>query len=153
MTADPFIRAASDRALSIAMETFKPGFDPENHPSVYRLLVDMAAWARAHLAAQEPTDAESIARKNLGDDAVDRLAAHFGITQEPTDAEVEAAARALDMEGAVYAFNGDRAAAEADVKAHPPRLNSARGEELQIKARAALSAARAARRDEEKRDG
>src|SRR5699024_10371157 len=36
----------------IAMETFKPGFDPENHPSVYRLLVDMAEWARAHLAAQ-----------------------------------------------------------------------------------------------------
>lgn len=58
MTADDFTTAASDRALSIAMETSKPGFDPENHPNVYRLLVDMAEWARTHLAAQELTHDE-----------------------------------------------------------------------------------------------
>ena len=84
--------------------------------------VSGAVWARDHLAAQEPTHAE-----------------------------VEAAARALDLEGAVYAFNGDRAAAETDVTARPLRMDSAKGEELKIKARAALSAAHNARRDEEKR--
>ena len=42
-------------------------------------------------AAQEPTDAESIARKNFGDAAVDRLAAHFGVTQEPGEEALDAA--------------------------------------------------------------
>lgn len=88
MTTNDFTTDASDRALSIAMETFKPGFDPENHPSVYRLLVDMAEWARDHLAAQEPTEAEVVAVLDV------KYGGPVGPHDEPYDAEEMAEARA-----------------------------------------------------------
>ena len=117
MTPDTFTEAARAEANRYWLETLQ-----DETVGIGDLGEHMAEWARTHLAAQEPTDAE-----------------------------VEAAARALDLEGAVYAFNGDRTAAETDVAARLLRMDSAKGEELQIKARAALSAARAARRDEETR--
>lgn len=48
-TTDPFIKAAEAEAMRAYRDTGMPR---------YILAVHMAEWARAHLAAQEPTDAE-----------------------------------------------------------------------------------------------
>ena len=109
MTTDPFTEAARaeaerrhvprDRPTAITEQCAVQGFQ------------DGAEWARTHLAAQEPTDAEVLAALN-------------------------AQSRGL-------------------VGAHATQRDSLDRFESQSVAamRAALSAARAARRDEEKRDG
>lgn len=106
MTADPFTEAARTEA---AYRDMDPGPTGENNRAWF---VAGAEWARTHLAAQEPTDAE-----------------------------VEAAARALWAEVWI------------DPDEHPWDTEATRAERASCRreARAALSAARAARRDEEKR--
>ena len=58
MTTDPFIEAAR----AYARERYPSGTDLDRDR---RMVVDeFAAWARAYLAAQEPTDAETEAAAN-----------------------------------------------------------------------------------------
>ena len=74
MTADPFIEAA--RAEAERQNPVPPTYDPEGPSQWERLLAQQAfrngaEWARAHLAAQEPTDAECIAFWHAFEDAAD----------------------------------------------------------------------------------
>lgn len=104
MTRDPFAEAARAEAVRWWQT---PASSPGN--VIEKLGQHMAEWARTHLAAQEPTDAE-----------------------------VEAAARKVF---------------EADAPSHEPHewfeASEALRSDYRGTARAALSAARAARRDEE----
>ena len=114
-TTDPFTEAARTEATSRARRV-TPG-DTAADWSERMLMMEQfrqgAEWARTHLAAQEPTDAE-----------------------------VEAAARSL------YAEDVNESYIEWPAYGSPENV----GRELYIeRARNALSAARAARRDEEKR--
>lgn len=103
MNTNDFTKAARAEAESWI------GMNPDDHDN----FVSGAEWARTHLAAQEPTDAE-----------------------------VEAAARELaERESPTYG------AREWDET--PPHFP--RKQEWRLAARAALSAARAARQNEEKR--
>ena len=68
MTADPFIEAAraeAERRTPLGGHT-APALTQERAG-----LVAMAEWARTHLAAQEPTDAECIAFWHAFEDAAD----------------------------------------------------------------------------------
>lgn len=56
MTTDPFTEAARKRAEQIVP---LDGGEPNPIFRDRRELVEMAEWARTHLAAQEPTDAEA----------------------------------------------------------------------------------------------
>lgn len=62
MTTDPFTKAAEAEAMRAYRDTGMPR---------YVLAVHMAEWARTHLAAQEPTDAECIAFWHAFEDAAD----------------------------------------------------------------------------------
>lgn len=62
MTTDPFTKAAEAEAMRAYRDTGMPR---------YVLAVHMAEWARAHRAAQEPTDAECIAFWYAFEDAAD----------------------------------------------------------------------------------
>lgn len=135
MTTDPFTEAANAAAREyVRTPRMNVGTVSDRVAEAH---ADGWEASRTHLAVQEPTDAESIARKKLGDDAVDRLAAHFGIAQEPTDAEVLAA---LNAQGVVVS-----------PKMRPAPSLDYWGDKPAEAMRAALSAARAARRDEEQR--
>lgn len=104
MTTDPFIEAARAEAERYFAD---PGADPLTL-SVIDHAMHMAEWARAHLAAQEPTDAE-----------VESAARHIALCDQ------------IDFDDLVRRGHGLAG-------------------QYRRQACAALSAARAARRDEEK---
>lgn len=70
MTADAFAEAARAEAKRSALSDGRTAF---TDPSVIEdLLVHMAEWALAHLAAQEPSDAEVEAARKAAADAIDQ---------------------------------------------------------------------------------
>ena len=141
MTTDDFTEAARAEAWHrhpdpVDVETGEPVDDWGFEESARRDFLAGAKWARAHLAAQEPTDAD----RRFGPRATavirEWTGAHPGEDREPSVAEVEAAAREM-------------ASAAAGIVAAGPKpwewwtdRNQAR---FRKTARAALSAAREAR--------
>ena len=99
MTTDPFTEAARE-------EFYRVWHSPIHDHSQIGMAIHMAEWARTHLTAQEPTDAEVLAALN----------AH-GVVMSP--------------------------------KMHPAPSLDYWGDKSAEAMRAALTAARAARRDEE----
>lgn len=128
---DPFTEAAR----AYARERYPSGTDLDRDR---RMVVDeFAVWAREHLAAQDEAAIRSLAATTVhtGQDIVEAAQIMRDVAQEPTDAEVEAAARALHT--ALYAVHETEW--EELGKAHRDRWADT--------ARAALTAARAAGRD------
>ena len=160
-TTDNFTEAASAAAEEQWTRDLAPGHPlPGPRRMDRRIGFTMGAlWARAHLAAQEESVLMTSREETISDRLSDAGYTEYaededgGVTwvsaplgevlrivsaaQEPTDAEVEAAARVIWHESTGKSrwgsVNAERRAVYLDM------------------ARAALSAARAARRDEEKR--
>lgn len=152
MTTDPFPEAARAEAFRAWFE------DPDTIDSISALGQHMAEWARTHLAAQEESVLMTSREETISDRLSDAGYTEYaededgGVTwvsaplgevlrivsaaQEPTDAEVEAAAL-------VICFEMEGPDGPSETKACKACVITAR--------RAFRAAARAARRDEEKR--
>ena len=130
MTTDPFTDAARAEAERRVMGSSRFAHTTRD------LLVGMAEWARTHLAAQE-TDGGRGPRTTA---AIREWTGAWPAAQEPTDAEVEAAC--------VGFYNDPNGLTDWTKLA---RVQPDLADKYRAGIRRALSAARAARRDEEKR--
>lgn len=129
MTADNFTEAARAEAESWI------GMNPDDHDN----FVSGAEWARTHLAAQEPTDAEL-------DALYDTFIAH---NEDERNEEYTRTEDGEPYHERICSECGEAVWIKGEHYWAATRANGAR--KRHHVARAALSAARAARRDEEKR--
>ena len=78
-TTDPFIEAARAEAeLRVPMATGKKRYDGTAEGVAQEMFEQGAEWARTHLAAQEPTDAEVLAALNASMDPHGPPEPHLG---------------------------------------------------------------------------
>lgn len=157
MSADNFTEAAEDVAEERARAYIGSDEAARGYHSGF---TDGASWGREQALSQEPdTDLATAAGAHLAtvdhdksDDWVGGFVAAITwavkrTEQEPTDAEVEAVARSIHEHFPRKYLDEFGLACTARWEELEPHMR----EEYRVVARAALSAARAARRDEEKR--
>ena len=176
MTADPFIEAA--RAEAERQNPVPPTYDPKGPSQWERLLAQQAfrngaEWARTHLAAQESSVLMTSCEETISDRLSDAgyteyaededggltwVSAPLGEVLYIVSAATETASRAVRSWRAMYRVaEGERDKAlaaleaeptDAEVEAAKAVLDSVEYADEPQSIRAALSAARAARRDE-----